>query len=362
MSARNDSVETDLAGPAIVGGSLGGLSMALGLAAQGISSTVLEKSRGRSQRGVAILVSLAGVARTLSPQAMSIVRTDLGEAAMNQPLLPHSWWRVYSALYRACEAEPLVTLIDGVEVDAVGQGWVRAADRTWTAPAVIGADGYRSVVRRYVNDSLPDATFAGYTCWLGQSDIPPNAKGAFAHGSDFYDSGPYMLAVYPQIDPDGATRKFGWGLWDPVRRGLFEEIGAVSTDGKVLRTPRPDDVPEWVYGEMAEVVGKHWPGQWTEPVAEAFRRRDVLATPIAEYLPERVVNGNVAIIGDAAHVQTPMTGAGFSEAVADAEVLSRMIATAPGYEQALADYEKLRLTDMRRRVSAGMDFSRSFTQ
>lgn len=362
MPSKNNPTAMHRAGPVIVGGSLGGLSMALGLAKHGIASTVLEKSRGRTQRGVAILVSLAGIARTLSPQAMSIVRSELGEAAMSQSLLPHSWWRVYSALYQACEAESLVTVIDGVEVDAVGQGWVRAANRTWSAPAVIGADGYRSVVRRYVNDSLPDATFAGYTCWLGQSEIPATAQDAFAHGSDFYDSGPYMLAVYPQIDPDGSTRKFGWGLWDPVRRGLFEQIGAVSTDGRVLRTPRPGDVPEWVYGEMAEVVGKHWPGRWTEPVAEAFVKQDVLATPIAEYLPERVVNGNVAIIGDAAHVQTPMTGAGFSEAVADAEVLSRMIATAPGYEQALADYEKLRLTDMRRRVSAGMDFSRSFTQ
>ncbi|WP_218720055.1 MULTISPECIES: FAD-dependent monooxygenase [unclassified Nocardia] len=42
----------------IVGGSLGGLTAALSLAARGTAVTVLERTTGRTQRGVAILVSV----------------------------------------------------------------------------------------------------------------------------------------------------------------------------------------------------------------------------------------------------------------------------------------------------------------
>jgi 2-polyprenyl-6-methoxyphenol hydroxylase-like FAD-dependent oxidoreductase len=43
---------------------------------------------------------------------------------------------------------------------------------------VVGADGYRSMVRRTVAPDQPDATFAGYMLWRGltdEADLPPQA-------------------------------------------------------------------------------------------------------------------------------------------------------------------------------------------
>lgn len=351
-------------GAVIVGGSLGGLSAALGLAKFGIASTVLERTSGRTQRGVAILVSVSGITKTLSPEALDIVRDELGAAAMSQYSLPHSWWRVYTALRNACDAEPLVTIVEGAHVNDIGQddgsAWATIDDgRTWAGDMLIGADGYRSIVRRHVDERRPDADYAGYVCWLGQSEIPDESRDIFSNGPDFYDSGKYMLAVYPLIEPDGSFDKYGWGVWDPGHQKLFREIGAIG-DGKVRRTPRVDDIPDAIYTAMERVVDSNWEPELAGPVAEAFRDHDVIATPISEYNPDRVVNGRVAIIGDAAHAQTPMTGAGFAEAVTDAEALSRMIAEAETVPEGLEHYEMLRLTDMQRRVRAGQSFSQSF--
>jgi 2-polyprenyl-6-methoxyphenol hydroxylase-like FAD-dependent oxidoreductase len=52
---------------------------------------------------------------------------------------------------------------------------------------------------------------------------------------------------------------------------------------------------------------------------------------IAEYVPDKLVKGRVALVGDAAHVPTPMTGSGFSASLHDAETLAAAIAAhAPG--------------------------------
>jgi 2-polyprenyl-6-methoxyphenol hydroxylase-like FAD-dependent oxidoreductase len=50
--------------------------------------------------------------------------------------------------------------------------------------------------------------------------------------------------------------------------------------------------------------------------------------PIAEYLPKRLARGPLAILGDAAHVLSPMTGSGYATAVEDAITLSDMLSHA----------------------------------
>ncbi|MCD0451706.1 FAD-dependent monooxygenase [Actinocorallia sp. API 0066] len=328
----------------IVGGSLGGLTTALALAAQGRSSTVLERTTGRTQRGVAILVAGARLHRAIGDGAWRTVREVLGGASTSQGVLPHAWWDVHQALRKAVEAEPLITLVEGEHVAEVGQdgtaAWARTRDgRTWTADALVGADGYRSVVRLHVDAARPHAAYAGYVVWLGQSELPPEYRGR-AGGPDFFPDGGGMLAVYPLVDGDAEVTRFGWGWFDPARNALFRRI----------------------YGAMADLAERTWDEPWRSAVVQAFRDREVIATPIAEYLPDRVVSGRIALLGDAAHAQTPMTGAGFEEAVTDAAALADAFTGTTSPEEALRRYEYLRLADMRRRVSAGRSFSTSFTR
>jgi 2-polyprenyl-6-methoxyphenol hydroxylase-like FAD-dependent oxidoreductase len=72
----------------------------------------------------------------------------------------------------------------------------------------------------------------------------------------------------------------------------------------------------------------------------------------------------LALVGDAAHVQTPMTGQGFSSALEDAEALAESIAAGlrrSAMTKTLADYERKRLSSVRSMVRSGQQFSRSFT-
>ncbi|MEV6213580.1 NAD(P)/FAD-dependent oxidoreductase [Nocardia sp. NPDC051833] len=344
----------------IVGGSLGGLTTALALAARGRRSTVLERTGGRTQRGVAILVSGASLSRALGPAARDIVGAALGPVAMGQGTYPHAWWDVYSALRAAADAEPLITVVENAAVVAVGQhdkaAWARTEDgAVHTADVLLGADGYRSVVRRTVDADRPVARYAGYVVWLGQSELPA-AFADRAGGPDFHSGADDMLAVYPLIDRDGGVSRYGWGWFDPNHTALLRRIGAV--DGtEVKYTPRPQAVPDEVYDDMIRTARTRWSEPWRSGVIEAFQNREVIATPITEYLPRRVVDGRLALLGDAAHAQTPMTGAGFEEAVTDAAALAEVLS---GAEPDLRRYELLRLPGMRARVSAGQSFSRSF--
>lgn len=324
---------------------------------------MLERTGGRTQRGVAILVTGARLQRAIGPAAQDVVGEALGPSSTSQGALPHAWWDVYSALRSAVDADPLITVVEKAHVVKVGQDsasvWARTeTGEAWTADVLVGADGYRSVVRRHVDAEHPDAAYAGYVVWLGQSALPPSHRDR-PGGPDFFPSGDDMLAVYPLAERDGQVTRFGWGWFDPNRNAHFRRIGAVAGK-RVMRTPRPGDIPDELYRTMATAAGHKWDEPWRSAVAEAFHAREVVATPIAEYLPDRVVSGRVALLGDAAHAQTPMTGAGFEEAVTDARVIADALAGTDSPERALERYELHRLADMRHRVSAGQSFSRSF--
>nr|WP_255588252.1 FAD-dependent monooxygenase [Nocardia sp. MH4] len=273
---------------------------------------------------------------------------------MRQGVYPHAWWDVYSALRDAVDAEPLVSVIENAHVVEIGQdadaAWARLEDGTvWTSEVLLGADGYRSVVRRAVDAARPVADYAGYVVWLGQSELPESFAER-AGGPDFFNGADDMLAVYPLIDRDGGVTRYGWGWFDPHHTSLFRRIGAI--DGtEVKHTPRGDAIPDEVYDEMIRTAQARWHEPWRTGVVEAFRSRDVVATPITEYLPHRVVDGRIGLLGDAAHAQTPMTGAGFEEAVTDAVALAEALDDMPA-DKGLARYESARLTGMRARVSA----------
>lgn len=324
---------------------------------------MLERTSGRTQRGVAILVSGASLRHALGARALDIVERELGPAAVSQSTSPHAWWDVYSALRKAAEAEDSITIVEDTRVLEVWQAEEAAyartsADEVWRAEVLIGADGYRSVTRRHVDDTRPDADYAGYVVWLGQSEFEPGERPRTLH-PDFMTGTSDMLAVYPLIGRDGQTNSYGWGWFDPNRNRLLREVGAVS-GRHVMRTPRTADIPEDVYDNMALLAESRWEEPWATGVAAAFRDRQVIATPISEYVPDRVVSGRVALVGDAAHPQTPMTGAGFSEAVTDAGALADTLTEGTSAADWLQAYEFDRLKDMRRQVMAGQSFSRSF--
>lgn len=92
---------------------------------------------------------------------------------------------------------------------------------------------------------------------------------------------------------------------------------------------------------------------------KAIENREIIPTPISEYVPKRVARQHVVLVGDSAHAQSPMTGAGFEEATLDAVALASVLEKEADIQQGLEYYELLRLNDMRSRVEAGQAFGRA---
>ena len=86
-------------------------------------------------------------------------------------------------------------------------------------------------------------------------------------------------------------------------------------------------------------------------------------TPIAEYVPEVLVKGRIALVGDAAHVPTPLTASGFNASLEDAAILTDcVVKEIQGGDavEALLEYQSRRLKVARQMVQSGQGFSRSF--
>ncbi|MBY8858701.1 FAD-dependent monooxygenase [Nocardia sp. CA2R105] len=131
------------------------------------------------------------------------------------------------------------------------------------------------------------------------------------------------------------------------------------------RSLAPADVPASTMDDLADLARDLWPAVWRDAILDCIDRRAVIGTPIAEHVPNRIVDGRLALVGDAAHVATPMTGSGFSAALYDAEALADAFPSrGPGgsIAEGLLEYETARLDNVQRMVESGRQFSRSFAR
>ena len=358
-------------GPVIVvGASLAGLMTGLALARAGIEVTLLERAGADPRTGAAVGVDPARLERVTG------VRLPGPSSTSTTSVTPgiHSWTAVHAHLTAAATAEPRITLHHRARVESVGQddhtAWATTDDgRTFTGTAVIGADGHSSVVRRAVAPAAPHAAFAGYVIWLGvsnESALPRSSR--WPLDVAFLDSDNGLLLGYPLPGPNGeftpGERRLGWAWYDASRNDLFEAMGSV-TNGVVQHSLRPGQIPPDTYAELASQAQENWPAPWNSVVRDGVERRSIIGIPIAEYVPNRLATGRIVIIGDAAHVPSPMTGSGFSASLADAEAVADALTTGLSCDavpEALADYEQQRLSSARGLVLGGQRFSQSFAR
>lgn len=144
----------------VVGGSLVGLSTAIALAHGGVSVTVLERTPHSGYEGGGGLgVDVGLLIRVTGLEGSPPVYWGSDRATTAWPLLA-GWLETQARAVAGVEVRR------GAEVVEVGDGWVRSADgRRFGADLVIGADGARSTVRRWVCPDRPDAAYAGFLLW-----------------------------------------------------------------------------------------------------------------------------------------------------------------------------------------------------
>ncbi|WP_144791845.1 FAD-dependent monooxygenase [Kocuria palustris] len=358
----------------VVGGSLAGLMAGIALAREGHRVTLLERADRDRPSGASLVVREADLRRVLGPEHARAAARMAGPGGGDPGSdVPSTWAGLHEGLCRAAESEPGMVIRHRTRVGEIGQddqgAWARADDgRTWTADVLVGADGYRSLVRRTVAPDHPEASFAGYVLWLGvAAERDLGRIRDWPRGLDLIDSGDHLLLGYPLAGGDGSTapgdRRLGWAWYDGTRNDLFRRRGAVR--GRTGRhSLRSEDLDEAVHRELAREAGRRWPRPWRDAILDSVGGTGFVGTPITEYVPDRLAAGRLVLIGDAAHVPTPMTGRGFGTSLDDAAALARHLsgsgpADAP---RGLRAYEAERLGPGQQLVRSGQAFSRSFAR
>ncbi|WP_202034331.1 FAD-dependent monooxygenase [Ewingella americana] len=344
----------------IVGASLSGLMSALALSRIGMKVIMLERSAQKSRSGSALPVSDGLIQR--------LTGRHFAEDIL--PPGPQAWADVYAGLHAVASSDPNIDIHTSLRVKEIGQCeqsiWALTDNgETFSGCLLVGADGHASVVRRHIDPEHPDATFAGYLIWLGVVEESELSSPPWPDGLAILDARGYCLNAYYLPGADGSVavgrRRLGFGWYDASQNDLLKATGALIGE-VVQRTLRPVDIPESIFQKLEKEARSIWPDPWREAILSCLGRREIIGTPIGEYMPRRLVRGRICMVGDAAHVPSPMTGRGFDESARDALSLAEEVKKGKyNIADALQRYETNRLDTARELVRSGYRFSHSFT-
>lgn len=346
---------------AVVGGSIAGCAIATAAARAGAGEVVvLERTHGRLQdRGVGLCVHNEravelgasgalpeGIAAHRLERRRWVVRDDAGEAGgrmiWEQPFPFHSYhwgllWRGLresvpdSVLYRQGEA------VTGVEGAGTEGAEVRLSDGSVERyDMVVGADGYRSVVRAALcPESRPH--YAGYVCWRGNLDAARLA--GIGGGADSVPEAVTTVCfpggtcvIYRIPGPDGP--RVNWVLY-----------AAAPQDGQ-LRFDDPTSFPPGgltpeLAGRLGTLLDREFPTYWARALA-LTDPADVFVQPIYDLETARTAAGRLLLAGDAASVVRPHNTSGAAKALQDATAFADGWRRSDSFEELLRGYEGAR--------------------
>jgi 2-polyprenyl-6-methoxyphenol hydroxylase-like FAD-dependent oxidoreductase len=346
----------------VVGAGVGGLAAAGALARTGWHVTLLERGERLRGNGAALLIWPNGVA------ALQALGLSLGDIAF--PMLgggirrPDGRWLVEAspAAMQPSQADPVVVHSDdlhdtlmaglgesleirtGTEVTTVRVGTAQrpaigTGKQTFEADLIVAADGSRSLIRRRLA-AQSNLASAGYTAW--RAVIPW-----------------YRAPKLPETVP-AAGEMLGAG-----QRFLYASLGERGTSGGSSRggiywaATAPGALrPEPPRSQLALL--RRWFADWQSPVTELLdaTEPDDLVQQAGEELrplPRRfgfpTGSGGFVLLGDAAHVSTPVLTQGACLAFEDAATLRALVSSAepgPVLHAALDGYTMARRTRVAR--------------
>jgi 2-polyprenyl-6-methoxyphenol hydroxylase-like FAD-dependent oxidoreductase len=224
---------------------------------------------------------------------------------------------------------------------------------------MIGADGYRSVVRQYYRADI-QPIYAEYVIWRGvaeERDIPAAAHRAIFDKLAFYLPPHNKVIGYPIAGSDNdlraGHRRFNW-VWyrplpGPLLRDMLRDEEGVEYD---LSIP-PPKVRQELIDELRRAGDGFLPPTFNDILSSIKRP---FFTPIYDFTTPQLAFGRVALIGDAAALARPHIGMGVSKAASDAVVLSECLADpSTPVAAALARFNAIRLPVGEKTVRRGRD-------
>ncbi len=343
----------------IIGGGVGGLTLALELHEAGIPCRVFEAVSTLKAVGVGINI-LPHAQRELTrlglEPAMAALAVETKEAAFYNRFGQHIYteplgraagyaWPQFSihrgdlqtVLLDAAVARlgagrvHLGWRATGVESDA-GGATVRFVDDAGKAldeqrgSVAIACDGVNSAIRKQFHPNEAEPRYSGVTMWRGVTKMKPVLSGATFVRAGWLNPG--KLVMYPirnAIDADGNQ--------------LMNWLAENETPQRVAR--------DWTRtGYLEDFIAPYldWQWDWID-VPEMFRRADtILEYPMVDQDPlDRWTFGRATLLGDAAHPMVPRGSNGAGQSILDAKVLVEMLRAHTDWAEALVAYETKRL-------------------
>jgi len=334
----------------IIGAGIGGLTLALALRERGVEAELFEQAPALTEIGAAVALS-ANATRELERlgllpgiEAVSTEPSELifrdgrsGVRIASHPVRQGGRYRErFGAPYFGVHRADLQRVLSGaageaglhlnhrlvsMEPDGGRMRLVFANGRVETPDLVVGADGVRSVVRRYVTGGA-GTRYSGTSAFRG---IVP-------------------VSALPSL-PDPQAIQFWVG---PGAHLLHYAIGGLGEDVNFFAVVEgPDAWPDagrWTADTVpGEAVGAFagWHGAVTEMIAAstfAARWGLFVVPPLQQWH-----RGPAVLLGDAAHAMLPHHGQGANTTIEDAVTLATLLPGSPGeLEAALGRYARLR--------------------
>ncbi|KAI1391902.1 putative monooxygenase [Hypoxylon trugodes] len=323
----------------IIGGGIGGLTLAAIVRRLGLSCKVLERTEVLSPVGAGISLAPNALAlldqigiyqdilKTAQPlKTIQITRNDTlwqkldfstCEATFGYPVLSAERHNFHRLLYNAAGGEETVILNSKVTniIDDPNSSVVTVVvdgGKELRGRLVIGADGIRSVTRRILAGSADDkaANTIKFTGRVHMSGITAPLKNCgkeelgVANWLLYDDS---ILTTWPCIE----NRQWFIGVM---------KADSAPRDRSVWAGTTPDMIKD-VYGEKFHPFAES--KKFSEIVDQSER---VLASNVfAEVEFPSMSKGRVALVGDAAHSMTSFFGQGACQAIEDAAVLGNLL-------------------------------------
>jgi 5-methylphenazine-1-carboxylate 1-monooxygenase len=339
----------------VIGGGIGGLSLALSLHQAGIAVRIYEAVGELAPLGVGINLQPTAV-RELTELGLAdeLARTGIatqrlsyfnkfGQLIWSEPrgLSAGYKWPQYS-MHRG----QLQMLLLGAVRERIGSDNIRSGLRlisfaqnsdsvtatfkgdgstapvTDEADILVGADGIHSTVRRQLYPSEGEPRFAQQLLWRGAIDAEPFLGGATMIVAGHFDQ---RIVVYPM----GRGAKAGQLLTNWVCQMAVSDRSLPREDWN----RRVDKGP--VLAAFAA-----WRLPWLDMPALIRNTPDVYEFPLVDRDPVQAWSfGRVTLIGDAAHPMHPTGSQAGSQAVVDARALTAALLATTAPIEALARYD-----------------------
>jgi 2-polyprenyl-6-methoxyphenol hydroxylase-like FAD-dependent oxidoreductase len=359
---------------AVIGGGIGGLTLALLLRRAGIETTVFEAAPEIKPLGVGI---------NILPQASAVLCGELGledaltrhavltrEASFFNRFGQHIYtellgreagndWPQFS-IHRADLHHVLFeAALQRVGNDRIHVGWrctgvsqdAESATASFVdartgaerpphrASAVIGCDGLHSVIRKQLHPDEGEPLYSGVNMWRGVTRWPPILSGATMIRAGWFTPG--KLVAYPirnNIDRDG-RQLVNWLAEIATRlRGPQAASAGQATSPKPRDWNRRGNLEDFVH------VFDDWQFDWLDVPAFIAAADLILEFPMIDQDPLPFwTRGRVTLLGDAAHPMYPRGSNGAGQAILDAQALSSELARERDWSVALQKYERTRL-------------------